>query len=49
VGAGKVIHPVRSAVSGRTIGPSLFGMMAALGRERLLARLDRALVEFPAS
>ena len=43
VKGGEVIHPVRVAVSGRTTGPGLFEMIAVLGRERCLARLDRAL------
>jgi glutamyl-tRNA synthetase len=37
----KVIHLVRAAVSGRTVGPSLFGLLTALGKERVLARLER--------
>lgn len=37
----KVIHLVRAAVSGRTVGPSLFGLLVALGRDRVLARLER--------
>ena len=43
VKGGEVIHPIRVAVSGRTTGPGLFEMIAVLGRERCLARLDRAL------
>lgn len=39
---GHVIHPVRVAVSGRTVGPSLFELMAVLGKERVLRRLERA-------
>ncbi len=41
-GAGRIIHPTRLAVSGRSYGPSLFDMMAVLGRERCLRRLRRA-------
>ena len=41
VGAGKVIHPTRVALSGRLKGPSLFHMMAVLGKQRVLARLHR--------
>jgi len=37
----KVIHLARAAVSGRTVGPSLFGLLTALGKERVLARLNR--------
>ena len=43
VKGGEVIHPVRVAVSGRTTGPGLFEMIAVLGRDRCLRRLDRAL------
>jgi glutamyl-tRNA synthetase len=42
VGAGKVIHPTRLAVSGLTGGPSLFAMLEALGKERVLKRLRDA-------
>ena len=43
VKAGEVIHPVRVAVSGRTTGPGLFEILATLGQDRCLRRLDRAL------
>jgi len=38
---GQVIHPVRMAVTGRTVGPGLFETMAVLGRDRVLLRLKR--------
>ncbi len=38
----QVFHPLRAAVSGRTEGPSLFEMLAALGREKVIARLRQA-------
>ena len=41
-GAGRIIHPTRLAVSGTTVGPSLFGMLAVLGRETCVRRLRRA-------
>jgi len=44
----KVIHLVRAAVSGRTVGPSLFGLLTALGRETTLARLERTQKELAA-
>ncbi len=44
----KVIHLARAAVSGRTVGPSLFGLMSALGRDRVLARLERTKQELAA-
>ncbi|HEY3282853.1 MAG TPA: glutamate--tRNA ligase [Armatimonadota bacterium] len=39
---GKVIHPVRMAVTGRTTGPGLFEAMEVLGRDRCLHRLKAA-------
>ena len=39
---GPVIHTTRLAVTGRTAGPGLFETMAVLGRERVVARLQRA-------
>lgn len=38
-----LIHPVRVAVSGVTGGPSLFHLLEVLGRERVLARMQRFL------
>ncbi len=43
VGAGKVFHPLRVAVSGRTQGPSLFHMMELLGKEKVLKRINSCL------
>jgi glutamyl-tRNA synthetase len=43
VKAGELVHPARAAVSGRTIGPSLYHMLEVLGKERVLARIERAL------
>lgn len=42
VGAGEVIHPTRMAVTGRTFGPGLFELMQVIGKDRVLARLERA-------
>jgi glutamyl-tRNA synthetase len=42
LGAGKLIHPTRLAVSGVGFGPGLFEMLEALGRETVLRRLRRA-------
>ncbi|MGE5529953.1 MAG: glutamate--tRNA ligase [Patescibacteria group bacterium] len=39
---GEVFMPMRVAVSGRTATPGLFETMAAIGRERCLARLQSA-------
>ncbi len=42
VKAGKLIHPVRLSLTGFTVGPSLFALVEALGRERTLRRLETA-------
>jgi len=42
VGAGPVIHTTRLAVTGRTAGPGLFEVLALLGKERVLRRLEKA-------
>lgn len=39
---GDATHPVRVAVTGREMGPSLFDMLAVLGRETVLRRLASA-------
>ena len=43
VGAGKVIHPLRVAVTGRDASPGIFEVLAFLGRITVLARLDDAI------
>jgi glutamyl-tRNA synthetase len=42
VSAGEIIHPTRLALSGRTMGPGLFELMAVLGKKKTLQRLERA-------
>lgn len=37
-----VIHITRMALTGRTGGPGLFDLMAVMGRERVLGRIERA-------
>ncbi|HVA50442.1 MAG TPA: glutamate--tRNA ligase [Pirellulales bacterium] len=39
---GAVIHAVRVAVTGKAVGPGLYDCLALLGKQRSLARLDRA-------
>ncbi len=41
VKAGLLIHGTRLAVTGRMVSPGLFEILVLLGRERVLARLDR--------
>ncbi len=43
VNASKLIHPLRLALSGMPIGPGLFELMALLGRDICLRRIDNAL------
>ncbi|MDO4178793.1 MAG: glutamate--tRNA ligase [Phascolarctobacterium sp.] len=45
IALGKVIHPTRLALTGRTVSPGMFDVMILLGKERTLERLKRA-VEF---
>lgn len=40
---GQLFGALRVAASGRTVAPPLFDMLAALGRDRTLARLDAAI------
>ncbi|MGY2892976.1 glutamate--tRNA ligase [Deinococcus sp. UYEF24] len=43
VKVGKPMQPLRAAVAGTTESPGMFEMLEALGKERVLARLDRAI------
>jgi glutamyl/glutaminyl-tRNA synthetase len=43
VGAGKVIHPLRVALTGVAASPGIFDLLALLGRARTLQRIQRAL------
>jgi glutamyl-tRNA synthetase len=40
--AGVLVHPVRVALTGKAVGPSLFDTMAVLGKERTVRRLKEA-------
>jgi glutamyl-tRNA synthetase len=42
VAAAKLIHPTRLAISGFSVGPGLFEMIALLGQDRVVARLRKA-------
>jgi glutamyl-tRNA synthetase len=39
---GKLAAPLRAALAGRTVSPSVFDMMLVIGREETLARLADA-------
>lgn len=43
VGAGKLIHPLRVAVTGRMHSPGIFEVLLLLGKERSLGRVEDAL------
>src|SRR6267143_849294 len=47
VKVGALVHPTRLAVTGSNAGPSLYHLLEILGKEKVLARLDRALVLLP--
>ena len=39
---GKVVHPTRLALTGRTVSPGLFDVMVLLGKETTLSRMRKA-------
>jgi glutamyl-tRNA synthetase len=43
ISASKLIHPTRLALTGTTVSPGLFELMAHLGRDTVLRRLDTAI------
>ncbi len=49
IGAGKLIHPLRLAISGVSQGPSLFHLIEILGKEATLRRIQFALQTIPQS
>jgi glutamyl-tRNA synthetase len=47
VKVGVLVHPTRLAVTGSNAGPSLYHLLEILGKEKVLARVDRALAQSP--
>ena len=45
VKTGVLVHPTRLACCGNSAGPSLYHLLAILGRDRALQRIDRALAQ----
>jgi len=43
VGAGRLIHPVRLAVSGVGFGPGLYDMLHVLGKDKVMKRIHKAI------
>ncbi len=41
---GKVIHPTRLALTGRTVSPGLFDVMLLLGKEKTIKRIKDAII-----
>ncbi|MEW6511452.1 MAG: glutamate--tRNA ligase [Bacteroidota bacterium] len=46
ISAGKVIHPLRLALTGVALGPGLFELMAVLGKETCVRRIESAIARF---
>jgi glutamyl-tRNA synthetase len=47
ISAAKYIHPLRLALTGRGASPPIFDVAAVLGKERVLARIDRLVAMIP--
>lgn len=47
IGSGRIIHPLRLAVSGSGVGPGLFEMLQVLGKETVIKRVKRAIDIIP--
>ena len=45
VGAGKLIHPLRVALTGSAVSPGIFEVAALMGRDRTWRRIDAAIAE----
>ncbi|HLU24984.1 MAG TPA: glutamate--tRNA ligase [Longimicrobiales bacterium] len=43
IGAGKLIHPLRLALTGTAVSPGIFEVLSVMGRELALRRIDAAL------
>jgi glutamyl-tRNA synthetase len=43
VGKGKLIHPLRLAVSGQSTGPGMFDLLFILGKDEIISRIQKAI------
>ena len=43
IGAGKLIHPIRLAVTGKGMGPGLFELLHVIGKAESIRRMDHAI------
>jgi glutamyl-tRNA synthetase len=48
LGAGKYIHPLRVALTGKSSSPPIFDVAVALGKDSTLRRLERLIEQLPA-
>lgn len=49
IGKGKLIHPLRLAVSGQSTGPGMFDLLFILGKDEVLKRIQKAIVSIKVS
>ena len=47
IGKGKLIHPLRLAVSGQSTGPGIFDILFILGKDEVIKRIKDALKKIP--
>ena len=45
VGKGKLIHPLRLAVSGQSTGPGMFDLLFILGKDEVVKRIKTAVLK----
>ena len=45
IGKGKLIHPLRLAISGISTGPGVFDIVTILGKDEIIKRIDTAIVK----
>ncbi|MBM3211822.1 glutamate--tRNA ligase [Candidatus Poribacteria bacterium] len=43
ISGGKIIHPLRVALTGKTVGPGIFETLALLGKEKVNQRIEKAI------
>jgi len=46
IASGDLIHPVRAAITGRTVSPGLFEVMHLLGKKKTISRLRKAMKRY---
>jgi glutamyl-tRNA synthetase len=45
IGKGKLIHPLRLAVSGQSTGPGMFDLLFILGKDEVIKRIETAIAK----